>query len=553
MSAKKGLYWHFLSIIIPLVVFVFITLIGIYEWVNYGKDRTDLTHKLDSLTSTYSSMLGKPVASKSINELQLHNVSLIDDSDVAFFMVKNSAGEILQQHGEVSDDLSLQRTVPINHSSGGKQTKVGELTIGLSTQNIANRFIERAKYEAVLLVALIAIVLFSVRLGYVEAIGKPLAALIASIDHFKKNREHIDVEYKHDDELGAVISRFNDMQTHQLAIQQELKKQYFSLENIVAERTRELKRELDKHAETSSKLYNEKQRAQITINSISDSVITTDAGGMIEFMNPAAYKLLDYKKGSAEGKNFSEVFHLFSIESRDPVTELVTWCLESENKRCPPVEFYLQADSGKEYIVEAILSGLFDVKGNANGVVILIRDITASKKRSNELSYLARHDMLTGLVNRREFESRMQRLLEDACLNDRQHVMFYLDLDHFKIVNDECGHAAGDKVLKLLAEEFKNHLRKDDCIGRLGGDEFGVLLVNCGLKSAQSVAEKMRQDIDEFAFDWEGRHFKLGVSIGVVAITPQDDAIEDLMEQADISCYIAKQKGRNQIHLHTVS
>jgi len=553
MREKKGLYWHFLSIIIPLVMFVFIALISLYEWVNYNNDKTELVHKLDSLISTYSSMLERPVASNSASDIRLHNASLIDDSDVAFVTVKNAAGDVMQQYGVVDDDLSLQRTVAINYAINNKFSKVGELSIGLSTQNITDKFIDRVKYEVILLVSLIAIVLFAIRLGYVETIGKPLAALIDSIDHFKKNRKHVHVEYKYDDELGAVISRFNTMQEHQLAIQQELKKQYFSLENIVAERTQELERELAKHAETSSKLYAEKQRAQITINSISDSVITADVNGVIEFMNPAAYKLLDYKKGFADGKYFSDVFHLLSIESRDPVTELVTWCLESKNKRCPPIEFYLKLDSGKEYIVEALLSGLFDVVGDASGVVILIRDITASKKRSNELSYLAQHDMLTGLVNRREFESRMERLLDDARLNDRQHVMFYLDLDHFKIVNDECGHAAGDKVLKLLAEEFKNHLRKDDCIGRLGGDEFGVLLVNCGLKSAQSVAEKMRKDIDDFTFEWEGRHFKLGVSIGVVAITPNADSIKDLMEQADTSCYIAKQKGRNQIHLHTVS
>ncbi len=552
MRVRRGLYWHFLSIIIPLLMIVFIVLIGVYEWINYSKDKAALINKLGSLTSSYASMLAKPVVSKNHDDLQLHYGSLVADPDVAFAIVKNAEGEVLQKYGQFDGRL-LQQTVPINYSLDNRPETVGELGVGLSKKNIFDELIDRVKYEIVLLIALIAIVLFAVRLGYVEAIGKPLAALIASIDHFKKKRKHVDVEYKHDDELGAVISRFNDMQVHQLAIQKELKKQYFYLENIVAERTQELERELEKHAETSSKLYNEKQRAQITINSISDSVITTDVNGVIEFMNPAAYKLIDYKKGFADGKYFSEVFHLFSMESRDPVTELVTWCLESENKRCPPIEFYLKPDSGNEYIVEAILSGLFDVKGDASGVVILIRDITASKKRSNELSYLARHDMLTGLVNRREFESRMQRLLEDARLNDRQHVMFYLDLDHFKVVNDECGHAAGDKVLKLLAEEFKNHLRKDDCIGRLGGDEFGVLLVNCSLKSAQSVAEKMRQDIDDFTFEWEVRQFKLGVSIGVVAITSHAESIEDLMEQADTSCYIAKQRGRNQIHLHTVS
>lgn len=553
MNAKKGLYWHFLSTIIPLSMLVFIALIGLYEWLSYNRDRTDLLDKLDSLTASYSLLQAEPIAHNNMADLQLHNSSLIADSDVALVMVKDTTGKVLVRYGDVTVDPLLQRTASINYPPGDNAKKVGELTIGLSTQNIIDKFVERLRYEAILLVSLIAIVLFAVRFGYVQTIGKPLEALIASIDYFKKNRKHIDVEYKHNDELGAVISRFNSMQVHQLAIQQELKKQYFFLENTVAERTQELERELAKHAETSSKLYNEKQRAQITINSISDSVITTGVNGLIEFMNPAAYRLLEYKKGFADGKGFSDVFHLFSIESRDPVTELVTWCLQSDNKRCPPIEFYLKLDSGKEYIVEAILSGLFDVTGKANGVVILIRDITASKKRSNELSYQAQHDMLTGLVNRREFESRLERLLDDSCLNDHQHVMFYLDLDHFKIVNDECGHAAGDKVLKLLAEEFKNHLRKEDCIGRLGGDEFGVLLVNCSLRSAQQVGEKMRQDIDDFEFEWEGRHFKLGVSIGVVAITQRADSIEQLMEQADTSCYIAKQKGRNQIHLHTVS
>jgi diguanylate cyclase (GGDEF)-like protein/PAS domain S-box-containing protein len=553
MNAKKSLYWNFLSIIIPPLVFVFIVLIALYEWANFNNDKNDLVRKLDNLASTYSLLLAEPVASNNIKDLQLYNVSLIADSDVAFVVVKDVGGEVLEQYGDVADDLSLQRTVSINYSRDEVTVKVGEFTIGLSTKNTIDNFVDRASYEAILLVSLIAIVLFAVRRGYVETIGKPLETLMSSIDYFKKNRKHVNVEYAHDDELGSVISRFNDMQVHQLAIQQELKKQYFSLEHIVAERTQELERELDKHAQTSAKLYNEKQRAQITINTISDSVITTDENGVIEFMNPAAYKLLDYKKGFADGKYFSDIFHLLSIESRDKVTDIVNWCLESENQRCPPIELYLKIASDKEYIVETILSGLFDVKGNANGVVILIRDITAFKERSNELSYLAQHDMLTGLVNRREFESRMEHLLEDSRLSERQHVMFYLDLDHFKIVNDECGHAAGDKVLKLLAEEFKNHLRKDDCIGRLGGDEFGVLLVNCNVKSAQTVGEKMRQDIDEFVFEWEGRRFKLGVSIGVVAITQHADSIESLMEQADTCCYIAKQKGRNQMHLHSVS
>lgn len=553
MNAKKSLYWHFLSIIVPLIVLVFIVLISIYEWANYNEDKNDLAHKLDNLTSTYSLLLSEPVAEKNIADIQLYNISLIADPDVAFVVIENADGDVLEQYGDVLENLQLQNKVSINYSLDAEIKKVGSFHIGLSTQHIIEKFYDRIQYEVILLLSLIAIVLFAVRVAYVETIGNPLELLMASIEHFKTQRKHINVEYKQDDELGHVIKRFNDMQVHQLAIQQELKKQYFSLEKTVADRTKELEDELDKHAETSSKLYSEKQRAQITLNSISDSVIATDVEGRIEFMNPAAYKLLAYKKGFAEGKYFSDIFNLLSIESRDKVTDMVAWCLESENTRCPPIEFFLKIESGKEYVIEAIMSGLFDVKGKASGVVILIRDITESKKRTNELSYLAQHDMLTGLVNRREFESRMEKLLEDARLNERQHVMFYLDLDNFKIVNDQCGHAAGDKVLKLLSEEFKKHLRKDDCIGRLGGDEFGVLLVNCNVKSAQAVGEKMRKDIDDFKFEWDGKNYELGVSIGIVAITQAADSIKSLIEQADTSCYIAKQKGRNQIHLHTIN
>jgi len=552
MAAKKSLYWHFLRIIVPFIAFVFIVLIVLYEWVNFNADKDELILKLDSLASTYSLLLAEPVATNNTKDLQLYNISLIADPDVAFVVIKDSEGEILEQYGEVNENLSLQRVAKINFSTDENIRHVGDFYIGMSTQSYFDNFINRVQYEIILLFSLIAIVLFALRLAYVETIGNPLEALTSSIDYFKKHRKHIEVNYTKNNELGTVINRFNDMQLHQLAIQEELKNQYFSLESIVEERTLELKEELDKHAETASQLYTEKQRAQITINSISDSVATVDLNGIIEYVNPAAYKLIDYKKGFVDGKVFSDIFHLLSIESREPVVDLVARCLGSENKLCPAIEFYLQTDSGKEYIVEAMLSALFDEKDKPSGVVILLRDITSSKKRSDELSYLAHHDMLTGLVNRREFESRMEHLLEDAHLNERQHVMFYLDLDHFKVVNDECGHAAGDKVLKMLSVEFKNHLRKDDCIGRIGGDEFGVLLVNCSVDSAKVVGEKMREDIDNFDFESNGKHFKLGVSIGVVAITQDVDTIEALMEQADTCCYIAKQKGRNQIHIDSV-
>jgi len=530
MNTRNNLCWRFLRIIIPLIVIAFVVLIGLYESLSYSHDKTALKNKLDHLTENYSLLLADPVAGQRADILKLYKDSLTADPDVVAVTISNSRGEVLEQYG--LEQLGLEQraknnngaqlfesTVIIERLQNGGAEKVGVLNIVLSARNILDALIERLQYEFLLLITLIAVVLVTVKTVYAKTIGDPLENLSNSIASFQRFRQHKPVEYKNNDELGDVIKQFNDMQLKQMTIQEELKNQYNSQERMVAERTKELESELSRHAETTSKLYNEKQRAQITLNAISDSVITANAEGIIEFMNPAAYKMLDNKKSFSEGRPFSDVFQLMSIESRDPVTDLVAWCLESENKRCPPIEFYLQIESGKEYIVEAMLSALVDVNGNAYGVVILIRDITTYKNRNTELSYLAQHDMLTGLVNRREFESRLERLLDDSRLSDRQHVLFYLDLDRFKAVNDTCGHAAGDKVLKLLSEEFKNHLRKEDCIGRLGGDEFGVLLVNCNINSARTIGEKMRQDIDDFEFEWEGKIYKLGVSIGIVAIT----------------------------------
>ncbi len=553
MSVKKKLCWRLLGIIIPFIVFVFIAFIGVYEWVSYNVDKNKLNSKLEDLSSTYSRLLAEPVSRQNLKDIQLYNISLIADPDVAYVVIRNSEGDILEKYGEVKESTSLQRKVNINYFNNDAIKKVGDIELALTTQTIFNKLVKRIKYEVFLLFSLILVVFAAVCIAYAKTIGNPLKALMHSINYYKKHRKHIKVTYNKNDELGTIIQRFNDMQEHQLKIQQELKNQYFFLEKTVAERTLELEQELAKHAETSSKLYKEKQRAQVTINSISDSVITTDEKGVIEFMNPAAHDLISCQPGETIGKKFSQVFQLLSIDSRDPEIDLVSWCLQSSSKHSPPVEFNLKIASGKEFIIELVSTGLFDVNGKANGVVILIRDITKNKKHTNELSYLARHDMLTGLVNRREFETRMQNLLEDARLSERQHAMFYLDLDHFKIVNDECGHAAGDKVLKLLSEEFKRHLRKEDCIGRLGGDEFGVLLVNCNIKSAQLVGEKMRHDIDTFEFQWHDKIYKLGVSIGIVAITQHADSIEMLIAEADAGCYQAKQKGRNRIHLHTVN
>ncbi len=552
MLAKKSLYLHFMSVILPMIVFVFIVIIAVFEWSNYEKLHQGLTSKLNNLTTTYSLLLAEPVAMKDTRVLQYFNIFLISDPDISFVQITNSHNEILAEYGDTpveDESSSLLRSVGISYSSQGLNKTVGKLTLGVSTKRI-NRQLEReVRYELVLLLTLIVIVLISVRIAYVYAIGRPLESLTKSIERYKNTGIHTPALVSDDDELGTVITTYNTMQLQQNETREELKHHQQNLEKLVVQRTQALEEELKNHALTATKLFNEKQRAQVTLDSISDSVITTDIDGKIQFMNSAAYRLTQLQQSNAIGLNLSRAIPLLDIETGEAVDEIVFHDHKGTYQQLPPKEFYLYIN-GKQTIVEMTSSAIYNETGQVSGIVVLIRDITESVKRTSELSYLAQHDMLTGLVNRREFETQLGALLDDAVMNNSRHVLFYLDLDHFKVINDQCGHAAGDDVLKRISTEFKNHLRKGDIIGRLGGDEFGVLLVNCDLENATSLAEKMRADIDNFEFAWGGRIFKLGVSIGMVAVDNTGQSIEELVEKADSSCYAAKQNGRNTVHLY---
>jgi len=175
-----------------------------------------------------------------------------------------------------------------------------------------------------------------------------------------------------------------------------------------------------------------------------------------------------------------------------------------------------------------------------------------SKQAKQNLSYQASHDTLTGLVNRREFERRAEQLLSTIRQDKGEHALCFMDLDQFKIVNDTCGHTAGDEMLRQLSVVLQNTVRHSDTLARLGGDEFGVLMEHCSLDDAHRVATSLQKAIQEFQFSWEGKMIKIGVSIGLVPITVDVESLTELMIHADAACYMAKDQGRNRIHVYHV-
>jgi diguanylate cyclase (GGDEF)-like protein len=184
-----------------------------------------------------------------------------------------------------------------------------------------------------------------------------------------------------------------------------------------------------------------------------------------------------------------------------------------------------------------------------DGTVIALRDVTDLRGLTRAMSYQASRDAMTGLVNRREFERRLQEALE-AHHGGARHVLCYLDLDRFKAVNDECGHMLGDDMLREVAGLIKDAVRDSDTVGRLGGDEFGILLMGCPLEKARQIADDIVRTVGDHRFVWNDKIFTIGVSIGLVEVTRESTSIEDLLEAADSACYVAKNQGG---HVHVYS
>ncbi|HHP7230351.1 MAG TPA: EAL domain-containing protein [Xenococcaceae cyanobacterium] len=289
-------------------------------------------------------------------------------------------------------------------------------------------------------------------------------------------------------------------------------------------------------------ILQEKELALVTLQSIGDAVITTDAGGKIVKFNPMAERLTGWKADEAQGKPLSDIFRLVDEYTREPITNQETLGLANQ-----PI---LIARDGTEYAIKNSVAPICDRQEQIIGAVIVFHDITESRYLTQQLSWQATHDMLTGLYNRREFEKRLVEAIASAETEGHQHALCYLDLDRFKVVNDTCGHIAGDELLRQITQLFMQKIRASDVLARLGGDEFGFLLNQCPLEVALQIANNLRQWVEQFRFTWQDRTFTIGVSIGLVAINSDTKSLNDLLSAADAACYVAKANGRNWVHVY---
>jgi diguanylate cyclase (GGDEF)-like protein/PAS domain S-box-containing protein len=295
-------------------------------------------------------------------------------------------------------------------------------------------------------------------------------------------------------------------------------------------------------------LFREKESAQITLQSIGDGVITTDASSTIDYINPVAEELTGWRLEDAMGRPVEEIFRAFHEETCEPLENPLTVSI----RRIRPIKsvrpMLLIRRDGNELYVESTAAPIRDGAGHVAGGVLVFHDVSESRELNRRLSYHASHDLLTGLVNRREFEARLERALKSARAREASYALCYLDIDQFKIVNDTCGHSAGDALLGQVGALLKSKVRWRDTLSRLGGDEFGILLESCSLDEAMRTAEALREAVRNFRFTWEDRVFRLGASIGVVPISADNEDVASILSAADSACQAAKEGGRNRVH-----
>jgi diguanylate cyclase (GGDEF)-like protein/PAS domain S-box-containing protein len=299
-------------------------------------------------------------------------------------------------------------------------------------------------------------------------------------------------------------------------------------------------------------LSRSKRQAQYTLESIAEGVITTGNDGRLDYMNLAAESLIGTNRDDAVGHRIGELFTLVDDVDRRPLGDPVERCIAMRRRvNMGRRAVMVSADGEQEHSVEITASPIRGPGSSISGTVVVFHDVGELRGLTQKMSYQATHDPLTGLINRREFERRLDDAMDSAHAEEAIHMLFYMDLDRFKAVNDSCGHLAGDNMLREVANLIKEQVRDSDFVGRLGGDEFGALLIGCPIEKARQIASDICNAIAGYRFVWKDKIFNIGISIGLVEISHVSGSLQDVMSAADSACYVAKQEGRGKVHVYS--
>jgi len=286
------------------------------------------------------------------------------------------------------------------------------------------------------------------------------------------------------------------------------------------------------------------------LSSIADAVVTTNEKGIIDYMNNIAEKLTGWQFSEAINQPLEAIYQVVDSHTNNKFPKATNFINSGDIPKSTGNNLLLTKKCGSPIAIEESLAAIKNTQQEVKGLVIVFRDVSHSRELVEQVNWQATHDALTGLYNRTEFDHKLSDLVERAKELNEHHTLLYLDLDQFKIVNDTCGHVAGDELLKQVSNTILSQIRTNDILARLGGDEFGILLQNCPLAIATNIANNIRQSIKDFRFGWGENSFQIGVSIGLVEIDNESIDLKQLLSAADAACYAAKDNGRNQVHVY---
>lgn len=350
-----------------------------------------------------------------------------------------------------------------------------------------------------------------------------------------QNIQHYETEYLHKDghKIDVAIS---------LSAMENMHGEVAEISEII--------RDVTFQKQIQQQLRMEHELLKVTMDSIGDAVMTTDQHGFVQYLNPVAQKLTGWTTEEAFGKRSQKILNVINEKSRKPALNPITLCLAEHRVIALTEDNLLISRTGEEFAIQESASPIRDTDGKTLGAVIVFHDVSEQRKIANELSYRATHDALTGLPNRTEFEKALKRFVNNNREPDQINALMFIDLDQFKIVNDTCGHSAGDLLLKEVANIMKNCVRSSDTLARIGGDEFAIILSKCDTEKSMKIAKKICKSLSDFRFQHDGKLFRIGASIGLVMINTNWESEARLLQAADSACYQAKNAGRNRVHLY---
>ena len=532
------------AIIAPLMTSVLL-LSGHFIYARIHSVHTDLTERGRAIANQlapaceYGLFSGNRailsrLARAALNEPDVIRVAIIDHQGTLLTAATRHGADPQARVDETDTTSSYTFSAPVRYSEiavddyaqtpadqatprAGLTRTLGQVSVTLSTQRAERR-------EHRILVEGLSI--SGVALSLARSVTMPVRDIMNSVESIKNG------------DLGTRLNIASGGELHRLGLGINA-----MVEALQARRESERQQAQDA-------LYMEKARAQITLESLGEGVISTDADGVITYMNQAAESLTGWNRQRAKGLHLSAVFRVHDRLSTRPVDYPIHECIQRGHTIRNDNKLSLVRREGGTFPIRDAASPIRDRDSKVTGAVLVFHDFTEMQRMADRLEYLATHDDLTGLMNRREFESQLADALARSRDTGQQHALCYLDLDQFKIVNDTCGHGAGDELLKQLAEVFKTKIRRNDVLARLGGDEFGVILTDCPTGNALEIAESIREAVREFRFSWRSHVFEVGASIGLVPIFPGETTLSETLRAADAACYIAKEKGRNRIHVY---